>query len=1161
MKRYTIAIAVVPIVVIASTLVHDLRLNESMLRFARLDSFDIVEIDYGHLSPDPGKPSLPDLNVTILIPADAKVTMVTVQSLDSTDIPGEYNISPAQQPRPVGQPPTLATRKLAAIYESDEPYPGRLLKYHGTGNAAGFRVLTVTLSPLQYRPLSGRLLLHTHLQVTADFEQTGDRMVLTPAQLRIAGMSLAPLVANPVDLAKFSPVSAEPDLPEATLLVVTADRLTELVRPVADYKTRRGFRTEIRTVEWAQRNYPGRDVQECLRNMIRDFFEHRGTSFVLLAGDNAEVPCRRIRLNIDEEADIPTDLYYADLDYSWDSNGNNLFGEMEDSVDLYADVLIGRVSVQNTGEVQTFLDKVTKYETSPATDYIKRSLLPSGWLWRSLGYHGRFMNDSIANITPSPWVDRSLINPPGASVVRDSFEHGFALFNPAGHGNATGIYDEDGTPIYTTGVARTQHNDRRYTISTSLACNPGDFESEDCLAEVTHNCPGGGSIAVMMNSRYGWGTPPHIGPSELLCIRFYDFMLRRNATNLAACHDRSREVYALSARHSTLWRWCMTEFNLFGDPTLDMWTDLPVPLTVQAPESIPTGRTLLRVTVHSGTAPVSNARVCAWMAPDVYAVGLTGANGQAELEIHPYSTGTLSLAASCPNCLPATADIRVVSGHPEPHIVLSSFLVDDEGSPEPNGILEPGENGRLTLVLRNNGAAAATDASILLRPSSTGIRLSDSTAYIGTILPLDSVAISEITVTALPGVLPGSSPEVTGIVSAIEGTWEISFAVHIGYPGRTTAEIDTGRCALTLTSRGLIGFDLEGQRSGRGFRFPDIDTSCLNTASFCLTTAADYVVDRFYSQSRGTDRDWKLVDSIRQILPKWGENQTLRSGFSDAGHTSARNVYVRQYGLGLADSILDGCVILVFDIINNSSDLLTHAYAGIIADFDIKATDRLHDIARTTPGLQTAYMRNVTLPDRVAGVKLLAPTAPAYLACVDHALYVYPDSGMTELMKYRILTGQLGSANSDRPFNWSVCVATGPFDIPGNGGRQRVALALVAAQDSSSYHDACRACQVWYDTHVGIADVELTQHSPSAVGISPNPFRRTLHIRPNIAIPTRISIRAYNHAGRLLSTIYDGAIEPNTTLTWNPDNISAGVYFVRLEGQGVSESHRVILTR
>jgi Peptidase family C25 len=64
---------------------------------------------------------------------------------------------------------------------------------------------------------------------------------------------------------------------------------------------------------------------------------------VLLGGDVQYVPDRKCYLTVEVNTDvIPADLYYADLQYSWNSDGNSHYGEMTDSVDLYHDVYVGR---------------------------------------------------------------------------------------------------------------------------------------------------------------------------------------------------------------------------------------------------------------------------------------------------------------------------------------------------------------------------------------------------------------------------------------------------------------------------------------------------------------------------------------------------------------------------------------------------------------------------------------------------------------------------------------------------------------------------------------------------------------------------------------------------------------------------------------------------
>lgn len=1082
-----------PAFALAGTLTYTAEVNPQELLFSRHGDYDLIQLANSVFVPRPGHPSLPELPLTLVIPAGALVTKVSVEPLAIIEL-GNYRIMPSQPAHPISKPPTHNfTPPIPAIYRTDKPFPGTYCRDFTTGLASGFQLVSISLCPLQYHPASGRLSLASKLLVTISYDDNvSSTTVLTPSQRDRALNSLVPLVANPRDLNHFAPQTLECDLPEINYLIITNNALAPHWQEFADYRSARGLRTEIRTVEWAQRSYPGRDVQECVRNLIIDYYQHRGLSYVLLAGDNAQVRCRKIRLNVeDEQGDIPTDLYYGALDYSWDSNNNNIFGEMADSIDLYADVLVGRASVDNVRQIENFIRKVAIYENRPAPDYHRRSLLPSGWLWRSIGYHGSFLNDSIADLTPAPWVDRKLVNPRNSAVVAESLDHGFVIFDPAGHGNASGVYDEDGTPIYLASNAASQRNYRRYAIMTSLACDPGDFETEDCCAEAALNCDTAGCIGVMMNSRYGWGTPPSMGPSEKLCVRFWDYYLVRNHTVLGAAHNRSREVYAGQARTSSLWRWCVTEFNLFGDPALDIWTQAPTSLTVEAPVSVPTGAQTIVATVRANGSPLADAIVTAWKANEVFATANTNAAGQATLSVHAVTTGSLFVTARKRDYLAAQASVAVTPGAPEPLIRYWRSSIDDAGAQNPNGILEPGETARLTLTVRNAGTGTATNTRIVLRPLTVGVTAPDSVAWYGTVLAGDSAAASDLLLTCSGSVLPGAIVQLLALVSNDQGQDEFIFGIEIGYPGRVAADIDTGDCALTVTARGAIGFDRTGTVTGLGFRYPKNDTSTLNTASFAISDGPNYVVDRFYSQNDRLDTDWTLADSVRQRYPLWNADEMLTAAFNDAGHVEPRSVTV---GLrALAARAVPGAVVLVYDITNQNGTTLENAYAGILADFDIDARDRFHDDAWVRHDLSAVMMRNILRPDRYCGIKLLTPVAPFHGTCLDNSVYITSDSGMSESTKHRALTAEIGLPQSNRTYNWSVAIATGPLTIPPDSS-QRVAFAFIGAAGSTAFEQTCTAIQDWYDANVGIVQTPTLSNRQTEITVLPNPTRGTLRI-------------------------------------------------------------------
>lgn len=1133
------------------------------VNFRSYQGYDVVELSESFIIADLGKPSLPLVTFTFVIPPDAQLSDVVVKPVVTEKLPGRFNILPAQPPMPISQKEVKPfVPPEPAVYSSDEPFPNQPLIRYSTGNATGFTLASITLCPFEYHPRSGELLFHTQVEIAIYYKKNaGIPITLAPLQKERTINSLRSLVANPEQLLTFSPPVKKLAQPQIDYLVITTQKLASWFASYLEYRNSRGLKTEIRTTEWIEHNFSGRDIQEKIRNLIINYFQNRGLSYVLLAGDNQQVPSRRIRLEIPEPWDIPTDLYFGDLNYSWDSNHNNLFGEMADSVDFYADVFVGRISVEDSIQVYNFIDKVKTFENNPAADYIKRSLLPSGWLWRSVGYHGKFVNDSIANITPSDWIDRKMENPPNAFIVADSFNNGFALFDPAGHGNEYGVYDEDGTPIYTSGVASNQHNERRYTIVTSLACNPGNFEAEDCLAEVVLNCPQGGAIGVMMNSRYGWGTPPYIGPSELLCIRFYDFLFNCQHSVIGPCHDRSREQYVVYAQGNKIWRWCFTEFNLLGDPTIDIWTEPPVNLTLTASDTILTGSQTLPVAVYENGSPASGAVVTAYKNNDVFARAITNIAGEANLTIRPLTTGELKLTATRHNNLPVEKIVFVKQGAPEPVLIYQRYEIDDSAQSNPNRILEPGETAVLKLTFSNIGLSPATNINLTLSTVNPDISISDSTTAIDAIPPNDSVQATSLIISARSSALPGSNPELFALVHSDQGEYGFWFSIDLGYSGRTWGEIDTGICALTVTARGTIGFDIVSQRQGKGFRYPKSDTTGLNIASFCLGNSEDYLVDRFYNQNKPDfDQDWRLQDSLRVRLPLWNTNEFIWGSFNDGDHHHSQGLFVEQVALGLGTPGLNNFVILIYDIQNTGNQSLQGLYAGILADFDVKINDRFHDIAFTLPQLNTAVMRNILFPNRYFGIKLLYPPSSANLTCVDHSRYVYPDSAMTDGMKLRALNGTLGLERSDRPYNWSIGVATGPFDLLPHR-KQRLAFAFIATSDSISYISSCSTCQNWFNTNVGIKEEAgaILKNANPTILVSPNPFTKSAKIRYSLPGASQVGITAFDITGRKVATLVNQTQLPGSyELLWQPKNLAQGVYFIKLQTTGKSSTYRCL---
>lgn len=101
------------------------------------------------------------------------------------------------------------------------------------------------------------------------------------------------------------------------------------------------------------------------------------------------------------------------------------------------------------------------------------------------------------------------------------------------------------------------------------------------------------------------------------------------------------------------------EWNLLGDPELNLWTTVPKPLTIIYDSVIPVGQQNYIVTVRSGTTPLANALVCIMQDTFIYQYNNTNAAGQATFSINPQITGTMKITVTKQNYQPQEKTVRI----------------------------------------------------------------------------------------------------------------------------------------------------------------------------------------------------------------------------------------------------------------------------------------------------------------------------------------------------------------------------------------------------------------------------------------------------------------------------------------------------------------------
>jgi len=165
------------------------------------------------------------------------------------------------------------------------------------------------------------------------------------------------------------------------MVIISPSMFSSSLQTLIDHKNARNVNTILKTTQDIYNEYPGRDKPEQIKYFIKDAIERWNISYVLLIGGAVQIPGRYTHIYFDydyqDEWVFLSELYYADI-YdsngsfsSWDSNGDNIFGEYKwngktDTLDLYPDVYVGRLACINENELNTCIEKIITYENDEA---------------------------------------------------------------------------------------------------------------------------------------------------------------------------------------------------------------------------------------------------------------------------------------------------------------------------------------------------------------------------------------------------------------------------------------------------------------------------------------------------------------------------------------------------------------------------------------------------------------------------------------------------------------------------------------------------------------------------------------------------------------------------------------------------------------------------
>ncbi|MEO0076621.1 MAG: C25 family cysteine peptidase [candidate division WOR-3 bacterium] len=465
----------------------------------------------------------------------------------------------------------------------------------------------------------------------------------------------------------------------ARYLIIAPDNYVQYVTPLAEWKTKKGMLAYI-----APLSVTGNTATQIKNYIVNAYNNWRiPPEYILLVGAGNILPSSSIG------GGNYSDDYYADM------NG-----------DYKIELTIGRIPCSNTTQCQTIVAKILGYERTPYltdTSWYKKGTTivredgtthPDTVYWNNVRYIQSFWRnisyskiDSFSRLRGNRAQDVINAINNGRSFVVYRGEATVNWYNPF-QINPSQTSNGFMLPVVISGTCG--------TISLVQTGYLGDLFLNAGTAQSPKGAVGFFGASV---STSGYALAWHRG---LVTMGFFTALYQNNLYKLGDAAKRAKFILD-SIRPPNYVDTRYKEWNLFGDPELNLWTDVPRQLTVYHDTLIPTRPQQFTVTVQRLGIPVTNAVVCIMKDTSIYETGYTNNQGQISFTIYPQTTGTMSVTVTKQNYIPYEKNVTIYQSNIEHDVGVMSII-------EPQGLVPATTNVVPKVRIRNFGTHTDTFA-------------------------------------------------------------------------------------------------------------------------------------------------------------------------------------------------------------------------------------------------------------------------------------------------------------------------------------------------------------------------------------------------------------------------------------------------------------------
>lgn len=553
-----------------------------------------------------GTPSLPIRIDNVRLPFGADSATVEVVKVEYEDLP--YGITPSHPTPANGDFSIYTTENVPPIIESKFGTNSDFVEILNFETTRNYRHVNVAVKPCQYDAVSRTVRVANKLEYivkpifnrSARLGSVNSRQSVSDTRNRIANSpsftnnSLGfpyndgdPLYVITMDYAPFNDLYI-------SYLIITLDKYLEAANKFALSKKRLGLTTYVSSrTTWSETQ---------VKDSIQAYYNSdENIAFVLLIGDVEDIPAKKIDSTIRSHhyQKFPSDFYY---------------GCLQGANDTSQDVYIGRFSVSSLEEANNIVDKTIEYISKP---FEKESFYQKGI---HVAYFGDTNNDVDGFVKNSedarliavengieverlyyadgetdPLYFESMQDPlpdylrkpffkwdADKYKITDSINAGASYILYRGHGHE----NEWANPNFKTSDFSLLKN-KEYPVFFNTTCFTGKYDyTEDCFAEKLLKFYRSGAVGTIACSQESLNDYNRLAACSILenvykeskDYRFTYYNLPSGEFDsysallgkiLQDIHIKaSKYNYESLPNHRD-------SYNLFGDPSLAVWTDVP----------------------------------------------------------------------------------------------------------------------------------------------------------------------------------------------------------------------------------------------------------------------------------------------------------------------------------------------------------------------------------------------------------------------------------------------------------------------------------------------------------------------------------------------------------------------------------------------------------